>query len=45
MVISRYASIPVAGNAFNDPISLPAYAAIADELMRSDARTDNRDAK
>jgi CubicO group peptidase (beta-lactamase class C family) len=45
MVIARYASIPMAGNAFNDPISLPAYAAIADELMRSEARMDNRDAK
>ncbi|MBV9394926.1 MAG: serine hydrolase [Methylobacteriaceae bacterium] len=45
MVIARYASLPVAANAFNDPISLPAYAAVADELMRSDARTDKRDAK
>jgi hypothetical protein len=45
MVIARYASHPVASNPFNDPISLPAYAAVADELMRSDARADNRDAK
>jgi CubicO group peptidase (beta-lactamase class C family) len=44
-VIARYASHPVAGNPFNDPITLPAYAAVADELMRDDARTDNRDAK
>jgi CubicO group peptidase (beta-lactamase class C family) len=44
-VIARYASHPVAGNPFNDPITLPAYAAVADELMRSAARADNRDAK
>jgi CubicO group peptidase (beta-lactamase class C family) len=41
MVIARYASHPVGANAANDPISLPAYAAIADELMRSDARTSD----
>jgi CubicO group peptidase (beta-lactamase class C family) len=45
MVIARYASHLVGANAANDPISLPAYAAVADELMRSDARADNRDAK
>jgi hypothetical protein len=45
MVIARYASHPMAGNAFNDPISLPAYAAVADELMRTAAQNDNRDAK
>jgi CubicO group peptidase (beta-lactamase class C family) len=44
-VIARYASHPVAGNPFNDPITLPAYAAVADELMRGAARADNRDAK
>lgn len=45
MVIARYASNPMAANAFNDPISLPAYAAVGDELMRGAAQTDNRDAK
>jgi CubicO group peptidase (beta-lactamase class C family) len=45
MVIARYASHPMAGNAFNDPISLPAYAAVADELMRTAAQNDNGDAK
>lgn len=34
MVIVRYASHPIAGNAANDPISLPTYAAIAKELMK-----------
>jgi len=34
MVIVRYASHPIAGNAANDPISLPMYAAIAAELMK-----------
>lgn len=34
MVIVRYASHPIAGNAANDPISLPMYAAIANELMK-----------
>ena len=33
MVIARYASHPIAGNPFNDPISLPAYAAMAKKLM------------
>lgn len=35
MVIARFASHPVAGNAANDPTSLPAYAALAEHLMRS----------
>ncbi|WP_424629431.1 serine hydrolase domain-containing protein [Bradyrhizobium sp. SYSU BS000235] len=34
MVIVRYASHPIAGNAANDPISLPMYAAVANELMK-----------
>ncbi|HLR24300.1 MAG TPA: hypothetical protein VK112_00440, partial [Fodinibius sp.] len=33
MVIVRFASHPVAGNAANDPVSLPSYQAIADYLM------------
>ena len=33
MVIARYASFPMAGNAFNDPTSLPAYQAMADHLV------------
>jgi CubicO group peptidase (beta-lactamase class C family) len=33
MVIARYASHPVAGNAANDPVTLPAYMALATELM------------
>lgn len=33
MVIARFASNPVAANGANDPISLPAYAALADHLM------------
>jgi hypothetical protein len=33
LVIARYASHPIAGNPFNDPISLPAYAAMAKKLM------------
>lgn len=33
MVIVRFASNPVAGNAANDPISLPAYRAVADYLI------------
>lgn len=33
MVIVRFASHPVAANAANDPISLPAYRAVADYLM------------
>lgn len=33
MVIARYASHPVAGNAANDIVTLPAYMALAKELM------------
>ena len=33
MVIARYASHPLAGNAANDPTSLPAYHALATHLM------------
>lgn len=33
MVIVRFASHPVAGNAENDPTSLPAFQAVADYLM------------
>lgn len=33
MVIARYASHPVAGNAANDPTSLPAYLAVARHLL------------
>lgn len=33
MVIVRFASHPVAGNAANDPTSLPAYQALAEYLM------------
>lgn len=33
MVIVRFASNPVAGNAASDPTSLPAYRAVADYLM------------
>lgn len=36
MVIVRLASNPVAGNAASDPISLPAYRAVAEHLMASD---------
>jgi len=34
MVIVRYASHPIAPNVANDPITLPAYAAVAEELMK-----------
>jgi CubicO group peptidase (beta-lactamase class C family) len=34
MVIARFASTPQAGNAANDPNSLPAYEAVAKHLMR-----------
>lgn len=37
MVIVRFASNPKATNAANDPTSLPAYQALADYLMQSDA--------
>lgn len=33
MVIARFASNPVAANGANDPVSLPAYAALAQHLM------------
>lgn len=36
MVIARFASNPVAGNAANDPTSLPAYHALALHLMKND---------
>jgi len=36
MVIVRFASNPVAANAANDPISLPAYRALADYLLELD---------
>lgn len=36
MVIVRFASNPVAGNAASDPTSLPAYRAVADYLMAQD---------
>jgi CubicO group peptidase (beta-lactamase class C family) len=35
MVIARYASNPVASNLANDPISLPAYMALAKHLMKN----------
>lgn len=37
MVIARFASHPVAGNAANDPTSLPAYEALARYLMEKSA--------
>jgi CubicO group peptidase (beta-lactamase class C family) len=33
MVIARYASHPAAGNAANDPVTLPAYMALARDLI------------
>lgn len=36
MVIARFASYPIAGNAANDPTTLPAYQAVADYLMQND---------
>ncbi len=36
MVIARFASTPVAANAWSDPTSLPAFRAIADHLMAND---------
>ena len=36
MVIARFASHPVAGNAANDPTTLPAYQAVADYLLEMD---------
>lgn len=35
MVIARYASYPLAANAFLDPTSLPAYMALAKHLMKN----------
>jgi hypothetical protein len=35
MAVTRRASYPVAGNADNDPISLPAFRAMADCLMQA----------
>jgi hypothetical protein len=37
MVIARFSSHPVAGNAANDPTSLPAYRAVAEHLAASAA--------
>jgi hypothetical protein len=34
MVIARFASNPVAGNAANDPTSLSAYEVLARHLMK-----------
>ena len=36
MVIARVASNPIAANGANDPVSLPAYRALADHLMQND---------
>jgi len=36
MIIARFASHPTAGNAANDPTTLPAYQAVADYLMERD---------
>lgn len=36
MTIVRYAPHPAAGNAANDPVSLPAYRALAEWLMKND---------
>jgi hypothetical protein len=33
MVIARYASHPAAGNVANDPVTLPAYMALARDLI------------
>jgi hypothetical protein len=35
MVIARFASHPKAGNVANDPVSLPAYQALAEHLVKS----------
>jgi hypothetical protein len=34
MVIARFASHPLAGNANLDPMTLPAYRALAEHLLR-----------
>lgn len=36
MIIARFASHPIAGNAANDPTTLPAYQALADYLLEVD---------
>ena len=36
MVIARFASHPIAGNAAIDPTTLPAYEALADYLLELD---------
>jgi hypothetical protein len=33
MVIARFGSHPIAGNSANDPVTLPAYRAVAARLM------------
>jgi CubicO group peptidase (beta-lactamase class C family) len=33
MVIARFASHPIASNVANDPVTLPAYQAVADTLI------------
>ena len=38
MVVVRFASHPQAGNAANDPTSLPAYQALADHLRSRDGK-------
>jgi len=35
MVIARFASHPMAGNVHNDPVTLPAFDAMAKALMRA----------
>ena len=39
LVIVRYASHPVAGNAANDPVTLPAFAALAQHLLAHPEQT------
>ncbi|MGA1621311.1 MAG: serine hydrolase domain-containing protein [Synechocystis sp.] len=41
MVIARFASYPVAGNAANDPTTLPAYQAVANYLRQRDGQVTN----
>lgn len=38
MVVVRYASMPAAGNAANDPLTLPFYNAVAEVLMKDTKR-------
>jgi len=40
VVIARFASHPIAGNAANDPTSLPAYHAVGKHLMGKRSRTN-----